>query len=129
MLLCTLAVSAHDFEVGGIYYNITSEEDLTVVVTFGSNKYSGAVTIPAIVTYEDVDYSVTSIENYTFSDCSLTSIPLLLPENVTDIVSEAFYGCSSLTFITCEVVTPPKCILIYLQLWIRLFLSMCPQVR
>ena len=29
----TLAASAHDFVVGGIYYNITSSTDLTVSVT------------------------------------------------------------------------------------------------
>ena len=55
-LLCSICVSAHDFEVDGIYYNITSEEDKTVEVTYPgdyhvdySNEYSGAVTIPESV--------------------------------------------------------------------------------
>ncbi len=34
MLLCCLSVSAHDFEVDGIYYNITSSTDKTVEVTY-----------------------------------------------------------------------------------------------
>ena len=40
LLFCSLAVSAHDFEVDGIYYNITSSTDLTVEVTFRGNKPS-----------------------------------------------------------------------------------------
>ena len=54
-LLCCMSVSAHDFEVDGIYYNITSEEDLTVEVTYGGRKvlsygsYSGSVTIPEVL--------------------------------------------------------------------------------
>ncbi len=34
MLLCCISVSAHDFEVDGIYYRITSSTDLTVSVTY-----------------------------------------------------------------------------------------------
>ena len=33
MLLCSLAANAHDFEVEGIYYNISSSTNLTVAVT------------------------------------------------------------------------------------------------
>ena len=54
MLLCSLTASAHDFEVGGIYYNITSAEDKTVEVTFSGDsyhtvddEYTGEVAIPA----------------------------------------------------------------------------------
>ena len=102
VLLCSLAASAHDFEVGGIYYNINSTTDLTVAVTYrGSsyssyfNEYSGAVTVPETVTYNYNTYSVTSIGNYAFYNCSsLTTITI--PEGVTSIGNEAFYGCSSL---------------------------------
>ena len=106
MLLCSLAASAHDFSVGGIYYNISSSTNLTVAVTYRggsysqySNEYTGAVTIPATVTYNSKTYSVTSIGGLAFSDCSsLTSITL--PEGVTSIGSSAFFNCSSLTSIT-----------------------------
>ena len=33
LLLCSITISAHDFEVDGIYYNITSTTDNTVEVT------------------------------------------------------------------------------------------------
>ena len=62
MLLCCITVSAHDFESGGIYNNITSEEELTVEVTykgesFGEyNEYSGEIVIPGTVTRNNNTY-------------------------------------------------------------------------
>ena len=113
-LLCSLTASAHDFEVDGIYYNITSYADLTVEVTYRgysygsySNEYSGAVTIHSTVTYNSKTYRVTSIGSSAFSGCSsLTSITL--PKSVTSIGSGAFNKCSSLTSITCYAQTPPS---------------------
>lgn len=68
MLLCCVSVGAHDFEVDGIYYNITDREKLTVAVTYRgssydsySNEYTGSVVIPETVTYKSKTYSVTSI--------------------------------------------------------------------
>ena len=112
VLLYSLTTSAHDFEVGGIYYDITSSTDLTVKVTYQgddyndySNEYSGAVAISSSVTYNSKTYSVTSIGIGAFLDCSeLTAITI--PESVTSIGSGAFSGCSSLTTInTPESVT------------------------
>ena len=67
-LLCSISVSAEDFEVDGIYYNITSSADMMVEVTYRgddydsySDEYSGAVSIPESVTYNGSTYSVTSI--------------------------------------------------------------------
>ena len=103
LLLCATAVAAHDFEVGGIYYNILSETDKTVAVTFKgttyseySNEYSGSVVIPQSVTYNGSTYRVTSIGNNTFRYCSgLTSITI--PNSVTSIGNYAFQSCSGLT--------------------------------
>ena len=104
-LLCSITASAHDFEMNGIYYNITSSTNLTVAVTYRggnynsySDEYSGAVTIPPTVTYNNNTYSVTSIGNSAFYNCSsLTSITI--PESVTSIGYETFYYCSGLTSI------------------------------
>ena len=38
-LLCCMVASAHDFEVDGIFYNITDESAKTVEVTFKGNKF------------------------------------------------------------------------------------------
>ena len=70
-------MSAQEFEVDGIYYNITSWEDKTVEVKSGRPKSSGVVTIPQyVVNYNNGDtYRVTSIGERAFKDCDgLTSV-------------------------------------------------------
>ena len=76
VLLCNVPVSAYNFEVDGICYNITSETDLTVEVTDrNTNSYKGMVVIPEGVTYNGKTYSVTSIGSSAFRDCrGLTSV-------------------------------------------------------
>ena len=97
---------AHDFEVDGIYYNLTSSNNnSTVSVTFRGNysdsyldEYSGAVSIPESVIYNGIPHSVTSIGGSAFVNCSgLTSVEI--PNSVTSIGSYAFSGCSGLTSI------------------------------
>ena len=102
-LLCSTSVSAHDFEVDGIYYHITSPTDMTVAVGCrGKNadsypdEYSGAVNIPESVTYNGSTYSVTSIGGSAFAKCySLTSV--VIPNTITSIGGSAFEYCYSLT--------------------------------
>ena len=96
VLLCSITANAYDFEVDGIYYNIISAADLTVIVTEGENEYTGKVIIPSNVVYKSKVLTVTSIGSYAFSDCSgLTSIEI--PNSVTSIGSYAFYNCIGLT--------------------------------
>lgn len=101
LLFCT-ALGAQDFKVGGIYYNILSKEDMTVVVTSHKDaarkpdkRYSGVVKIPSTVTYKKKDYKVVAVAASAFNDCSaLTSIEL--SEGIAEIGDKAFYGCSAL---------------------------------
>ena len=83
---------AHDFEVDGIYYNILSETDKTVEVTYDGNLkvlYTGNLSIPEKVTYNGISYSITSIGNDAFSDCGgLTSISI--PNSVVNIGENSF---------------------------------------
>ena len=94
-LLCSVAASAHDFEVDGIFYEITGSSNLKVTykgLYYDSypNEYLGSVVIPESVTYNGKTYSVTSIGNYAFCDCTgLTSITI--PNSVTSIGEGAFY--------------------------------------
>ena len=82
------------FEVNGICYVKLTEN--TVAVIEKTLKYSGDVIIPESVTYNDVKYSVTEIEEDAFYDCSgLTSVSI--PDSVTEIGEYAFDGCSGLT--------------------------------
>ena len=103
LLMCTAVATAHNFEVGGIYYNILSSANKTVAVTFKgtyyseySNEYTGCVVIPERVTYNGTTYSVTSIGDDTFDSCTgLTSIEI--PNGVTSIGNYAFFNCDGLT--------------------------------
>ena len=104
-MLVPLVASAEKVEIDGIWYNLVSKAKQAEVTYKGdsydsySNEYSGSITIPATVTYNGVDYSVTSIGDYTFYYCSsLTAITL--PEGVTSIGEHAFSNCSSLITIT-----------------------------
>ncbi|MDO4462910.1 MAG: leucine-rich repeat protein, partial [Bacteroidia bacterium] len=89
---------AYDFKLGGIYYNITNHSTSEVSVTYYTSyrldnwiAYSGNVVIPSTVTYNGQSYSVTSIGSSAFQYCSsLTSVTI--PNSVTSIGSEAFYG-------------------------------------
>ena len=99
LILCSSSVWAYEFEVDGIYYNITDETSRTVEVTYGENKYTGNVIIPSTVTYNSVAYSVTGIGSYAFNYCtSLTSITI--PNSVTSIGNNAFSHSDGLTEIT-----------------------------
>ena len=101
LLLCSAIASAHDFEVGGIYYEITDAVNKTVAVKGSSsgaysNEYT--VVIPISIVSDGETYRVTSIGEEAFSGCSdLKSIEI--PNSVTSIGERAFYGCTSLTSI------------------------------
>ncbi len=108
LLLPALAV-AHDFEADGIYYKINGNE---ATVTYRGrycfsveNEYSGAVVIPATVTYNQTTYPVTAIDTLAFCECTaLTSI--VIPNSVTEIGREAFIECPGLTSIVVDSSNP-----------------------
>ena len=98
-LLPMLASAQTKVEIDGIWYKLTSETKQAEVTSKSSGKYSGSITLPATVTHEGVDYSVTSIGQSAFAYCSsLTTVTI--PASVTSIGQSAFEGCSSLTAIT-----------------------------
>ncbi len=97
-LLMPATVFAYDFEVDGIYYNINGNDVAVTNSNPWPNTYSGAVVIPATVTYNGTTYPVTSIGEMAFYNCSaLTSI--VIPNSVTEIGIAALFGCSGLTSI------------------------------
>ena len=98
---------AWDYErvhIGDLYYNLdatTKTAEVTYQFQWNTNNYSGLTTaiIPASVTYNSVKYSVTSIGERAFDDCSsLTSVTI--PNSVTSIGESAFSDCTGLTSVT-----------------------------
>ena len=103
MLGMRLSSLAHDFEIDGIYYNITSSTDKIVSLAYLSNRhpygYSCNITIPETITYNGNTYTVSSIGDWVFSWCdSLTKVTI--PNSITSIGDNAFRGCSGLTEVT-----------------------------
>ena len=87
-------------EIDGLYYNLDGST-LTAEVAQSDNNYEGLTeaNIPATISYNNSAYSVTSIENHAFYNCSgMTS--LILPSSVTNIGNYAFIGCKGLTSLT-----------------------------
>ncbi len=89
-------VTAQNFEVDGVKYNILNTTEVEV-----SNKpecYTGDIVIPETVENLGVIYSVTAIGINAFYQCNgLTSINL--PDSVTEIKSQAFLECTNLSSI------------------------------
>ena len=83
----------------GLSYKITSDVEPYTVEVSKVDKNLVSVNIPDMVVLDGVSYSVTTIGNYAFFDCSsLTSIAI--PNSITSIGDYAFAGCNSLTSIT-----------------------------
>lgn len=100
-LLSVTGTWAYNFKVGDLCYNITDKDTKTLKVTYEQeslennyNYLSGVVTIPATVTYNGADYSVTSIGEFAFYNCSaLTQITILATEP-PGITTFPFYNIS-----------------------------------
>lgn len=87
------------FLADGIYYRLkdmtTNNEVEVTSVPEGIANYSGNITIPSSVTYNNKVYAVTGIYNSAFNGSKITSITL--PDGLQIIRGHAFYNCQSLT--------------------------------
>ncbi len=82
--------------IDGIRYSLDVKHKTALVL---KNNYVGDVVIPQMVSYNGNEFSVTSLDDRCFLNCSsLTSITL--PKGITSVGDCCFYGCSSLTSIT-----------------------------
>ena len=102
--LCCMSGFANGIKIDNIYY-LLDNTNKTATVTYAGetyiegSEYTGSINIPSTVSYNNQVYSVTSIRDYAFFNCSsLTSITI--PEGVTSIGNYTFENCSSLTSIT-----------------------------
>ena len=92
------AVSVGDpITVGEINYTVltvpSGGENGTVEV--GRNQSRGNITIPATIVHNGQTYTVTSIGDYAFVSCYITSVNI--PDSVTSIGNYAFSYCTDLT--------------------------------
>ena len=88
LLLGVLSAWAYSVEVDGIYYHL-DKKNKTASVTSGKPKYEGTVVIPKSIGVDGTTYSVTSLGDDCFMDCSgLTSITI--PNSVTSLGAGCF---------------------------------------
>lgn len=91
----------YDFEVNGIYYDLTSLNELTCIVVNGKEEYKGDIVLPSTVNYNGRVLTVVGIGNRAFYGCSqLTGITI--PNTITSIADFAFEGCYKLERINIE---------------------------
>ena len=104
------------FEVDGIQYEVLTNEEGNRTVMTKSSEYSniganndlaGEVVIPATVTYKGLEFTVTGIGKYSFSQAKITN--LTIPATVTKINYAAFFNCSDLQYVT-DLATKPQSI-------------------
>ena len=99
LLAATGAWAQTTFTVNNLKYTVTDAATHTVELTGYKSALAGEVNIPATVTNEGTDYSVTSIGNKAFYYCeALTAVTI--PASVTAIGNSAFSGCKALTAVT-----------------------------
>ena len=86
-------------QIGDLYYNLNNVNKTAEVTSMPSGKYTGGIIIPESVEYYSVTFTVTSIGEAAFAECSgLTSVTI--PNSVTSIGYATFAGCTGLTSIT-----------------------------
>lgn len=97
LLLLPLALKAQTFIYDGVYYSIKLfTKNVGVASSNSTMFYKDYITIPEIVKYNDVTYTVTSVENYAFTG-SEGLLGVTLPNTVTTIGDGSFSGCHGLT--------------------------------
>ena len=98
-LLAATGAWAQTFTFDNLKYTVIDATAKTVELTGYVTAPTGTLTIPATVTNESTEYSVTSIGKEAFKKCNgITSVTI--PVSVTSIGSSAFISCSSLTAVT-----------------------------
>lgn len=106
MMLCvTIGAADYDFCVGGIYYSIIYDGNgypgnptTNLKVVKGDEKYEGDITIPSSIIVNNIEYTVTEFDSYSFRECDgLTSIRI--PDSATTIDAFCFYQCKNLKFV------------------------------
>lgn len=85
-------VFSQEITVDGINYQLDPKDRTAEVLRNVPGGYAGDIIIPETVSYEDDDYTVTSLGYQCFYECwDITSITL--PNSIKSLRNECFYKC------------------------------------
>ena len=92
-----LALSADVVEYNGLWYELSTEPSPTaVVISSQGDRYSGDIVIPAIVPYNEVEYTVTTIRDNAFNSSEYLNT-VVISEGIQTIEAGAFISCYNMT--------------------------------
>lgn len=100
LLLCTIGVTnlvAQSFNEGILNYTVNADGTTVKVKLKSGASSSGSLSIPSTVTYNDITYTVTAVDNYAFYNCSGFTGTLTLPNTLITIGNYAFGSCINFT--------------------------------
>ena len=106
-MMLPLPATAQKATIDGVTYefNDPATGEATVVPSSNGN-YSGEVFIPATVTYNGQEYTVTVIGDNAFKQCrTLTSVSM--PYTIKSLGNKAFFQCTGIITIRCDALEPP----------------------
>lgn len=95
MLCASVSANAYDFEIDGVYYDITSFTELTVAASSLNSEFVGDLIIPSTVTFNGKTLNVTKIESQ-FAKGHEKITSLYIPVGITSIGEAAFAECKFL---------------------------------
>lgn len=96
LLLSSICSFCAETLVGDLYYNFDNENKTAEVTKW--RLYSGTLTIPNTVTYNSIEYTVTSIGKRAFAGSHMNEV--IFPNTIQTIRYEAFAWCQNITSIT-----------------------------
>ena len=103
MLTTTMSRANNEVLIDGIKYSLNSLNYTAGVIQKGGEEfYSGDITIPSTVMYDNVAYSVNSILGSAFGGCTNLAT-VTIPVSVETIGDNAFRNCSNLATVTIPV--------------------------
>ena len=98
-------VTYSPFVLNGVNYKEENDSILSVIAPNGTVYYSPDLVIPETLDFGGQSYKITSMENAAFADyADLTSVSI--PETVTKMGANIFFGCNNLEKIYCQAKDP-----------------------
>lgn len=90
-----LPLHAASEKVGNLYYEVDATNKTATVVKHNSyNNLTGNLVIPSKITHNSEEYTVTTVGESAFSDCSNLNGTLSLPSTIKRIEDSAFSRCN-----------------------------------